>query len=58
MIIEMENGYPTERGKAQLGREIIDFDNPDFCAKCGKRNGDHAYRNKFACQFVPKNKNK
>ncbi len=42
-----------------LGREVVDFNNPDFCARCGKRNGDHltdfARRGRpKACPFVKK----
>lgn len=40
-------------------REVIDFSNPEFCAKCGRRWGDHLteyalQKNQFACRFVRK----
>jgi hypothetical protein len=55
MIIETEMGFPTARGRAQLGRETVDFEDPDHCRKCGKREGDHAIEglNPFACVFEP-----
>jgi hypothetical protein len=41
-----------------IGREVIDFDNKEFCKKCGKRRGDHLTEialeaNPYACPFVP-----
>lgn len=37
----------------------VDFDNPYFCVKCGRRWGDHLTeielsKNPQACRFVPK----
>ena len=43
-----------------IGREVVDFNNPDFCKKCGRRNGDHLTdyarsKNPRACKFKSHN---
>lgn len=57
---EEDNPFRWTRYNAMMAsREAVDFSNPSFCAKCGKRWGDHLSEAGFkinprACKFQRK----
>ena len=50
----------TNYDEMMFSREVVDFSNPDFCKKCGRRLGDHLTdialdENQYACRFESHN---